>query len=432
MEWLTLACFCTSLLLCIIFNISILYALTFGLVLFWLYGKHKGFSWSSLARMTLSGISKSNTILYTFILIGILTALWRAAGTIPLIVCYATELINPSIFLLVTFLLNCLVSAFTGTSFGTVATIGVICATMSSVLHIDLLFTGGAILSGIYYGDRCSPVSTSALLIAELTKTDIFQNIKLMFRSSLIPFLLTCFLYACLGFFINYDFAELNLQAIFQRQFHLSWIELLPVLVILLLSVLRVNVKITMITSILISIPLCLFLQHIPPELLFDIAVFGFYTNDSEINSMLSGGGILSMLQVCGIVCLSSSYSDIFQKTGLLDKPKQTITNLSSKTTPYAATLFTSIITGIIACNQTFTIILTNQLCQNLTTEKYDFANNLEDTAVVVSPLIPWSIACSVPLASIEAPNTAILFAFYLYLLPAWRLLYSLYTKIKT
>ena len=101
--------------------------------------------------------------------------------------------------LLASFLLCCLVSFLTGTSFGSAATIGVICMTMADSMGIPSIYTGGAILAGIFFGDRCSPVSTSALLVSELTKTDLFSNIRNMLRSALVPFALCCIIYAQLG-----------------------------------------------------------------------------------------------------------------------------------------------------------------------------------------------------------------------------------------
>ena len=183
MEFLTLGIFCALLILCIMTGKSILYALLAGFILFSLYGKRKGYAWKQIGRMAVQGIGKVKNILITFVLIGMLTALWRQAGTIPAVICYTVHLIKPSTFLLMTFLLNCLISVLTGTALGTAATIGVVCATMASALGIQPWMTGGAILSGVYFGDRCSPVSTSALLVAELTETSIYDNIKNMIKS---------------------------------------------------------------------------------------------------------------------------------------------------------------------------------------------------------------------------------------------------------
>ena len=140
----------------------------------------------------------------------------------------------------------------------------------------------------------------------------------------------------------------------------------------------------------------------------------------------MNGGGILSMLKVSGIVCLSSSYSGIFRETGLLDGAKKAIEHLAARNGNYTAALLTSVLTGMIACNQTLTILLTRQLCQDVYTNNSDLALDLEDTAVITSPMIPWSIAGSVPLAAIGAGPGAIPFGFYLILLPVCRLLYDM------
>jgi NhaC family Na+:H+ antiporter len=428
-EWLILGLFCAALLACIALKLSILYALLFGLVLFLLYGKHKNFSWRELLKMALDGVLAVKSILITFLLIGTLTAFWRAAGTIPFIVCFAATPLRPLVFLLMTFLLCCGVSALTGTAFGTAATMGVICATMATTMGVDLRLVGGAILSGVYFGDRCSPVSTSALLVAELTKTKIYDNIWRMLRSALVPFLLTCLAFALLGLSNTYSGSAPDLREIYGREFALHWVTLIPAAVILLMSVLRVNVKLTMAASILSAIPLCLALQHIAPVALLRMAISGYCASDMDVAAIVNGGGIMSMLKVAGIVCLSASYSGIFQKTGLLDGAKLVVERLSAKSNPFAATLCTSIIAGMVACNQTLTVILTHQLCGNQHEIKSDFANDLEDSAIVIAPLIPWSIAGGVPLATVGAPTAALLFACYLYLLPLWRLIVSFMRK---
>lgn len=429
MEIVTLSLFCAALLLCVLSGLSILYALLIGLIIFSLYGKKKGYRWSELAQMSFAGIKTVKNILITFVLIGVLTALWRDAGTIPIIVCYAIKLIQPSLFLVMVFLLNCLVSILTGTAFGTAATMGVICATIAAAMQINPLLVGGAVLSGVYFGDRCSPVSTSALLIAELTQTNIIQNIKGMLRSSWVPFLITCVLYVLAGLQSGHLGEVPNLQALFSREFTLSWVAVLPAVVIIVISLLQVNVKATITASILTSLPICILVQNTPVTDLPRLILLGYSAADAEAASMLNGGGIISMLKVTAIVCLSSSYSGIFQKTGLLDRAKLAINVLSERTTSYTAILCTSIVSGIIACNQTLTIILAHQLCNQAESDNKRLAIHLEDTAVVAAPLVPWSIAGAVPLASIGAPSSSVFFACFLYLLPIWRLAVELLTR---
>ena len=126
MELLVISLFCMALMLCIVFNISVLYALVTGLILFCIYGHLKGYRIGQIAHMILSGVKTTKNVLIVLVLIGMLTALWRACGTIPVIICYAAKLIQPKTVIILSFILNCGVSFLTGTSFGTVATMGVI------------------------------------------------------------------------------------------------------------------------------------------------------------------------------------------------------------------------------------------------------------------------------------------------------------------
>lgn len=418
MEVLTIGIFCALLIICIITGKSILYALLAGLIIFSLYGKKQGYSWRQISRMALQGAWKVKNILLTFILIGMLTALWRQAGTIPAIICYTVHLIKPSTFLLMTFLLNCLISVLTGTALGTAATIGVVCATMASALGIPSWMTGGAILSGVYFGDRCSPVSTSALLVAELTETGIYTNIKNMIKSALAPFTITCILYLTVSIQLHGKTEMPDLGHAFGSEFRLSWIALLPAAVILLLSVVQAGVKIAMIASIVTAIPVCICLQNMAFTELPELLLNGFHSTDVTVAAMLNGGGITSMLKVGAIVCISSSYSGIFQATGILNGFQKMVCLLADRTKPYFAVLVTSILTSVMACNQTLAIMLTGQLCSRTEPDKLRFANNLEDSAVIIAPLVPWSIACAVPLTAAGAPGYSVLFAVFLYLLP--------------
>lgn len=422
-ESMTLILFAATLLGCILLHVPILIALIIGYFIFCIYGLGKQHTLSQLLRMSATGIYTVKNILLTFLLIGMLTALWRASGTIPVIIVYAANLISPGVFIVMAFLLNCLVSVLTGTAFGTAATIGVICMTMARTMGIPPVLAGGAILSGAFFGDRCSPVSTSALLISELTGTNLFQNIKGMIRTALVPFLASCAIYIAMGFAVpGQQDSGMEVQALFAGNFRLHWVLLLPAAAILILSALKINVKVSMLASIVTAAILCLLLQRLELSQMLSLLIFGYRSPNEQIAAMLNGGGIVSMVNVAAIVCLSSSYAGIFEGTGLLTSLKSRIEAFSQKTSAYGSILCTSIVAAMIACNQTLAIMLTHQLCKDLEKDGRQMALDLENSAVVVSPLIPWSIACAVPLAAVSAPVTCVFAACYLYLLPLWRL----------
>ena len=422
MEIIILAIFALSLTLCVIFDVSILIALVFGYLLFFGYGLYRRHSPKVLLKKSLSGILTVKNILLTFILIGMITAVWRAGGTIPYIIYHASGLCTPPVMLPLTFLLCCMMSVLTGTAFGTAATVGVICAAMAHTMSIPVYLTGGAVLAGSFFGDRCSPMSTSALLVSELTKTDIYTNIVGMVKTSVVPFVLSCAAYLGLGLMCGASENTADVAGIFEANFNLTPIVLIPVAAIIILSLLRINVKIAMSVSIVSGFVTTLLTQDIGFAELLRSALTGYNPTDSELAALLSGGGITSMAKVFCIVCLSSCYSGIFRETGFLDGIRRHIDGMATYLTPFGCVLCTSLVCGMVACNQTLCIMLTDQLCGQLYPDKNERAIVFENTAVVVSPLIPWSIAAGVPLTSAGSSSLGIVFAVYLWVLPLWEL----------
>ena len=136
--------------------------------------------------MLWSGVRSVRNILIIFGLIGMLTAVWRASGTLPFIIHHTLQWVDPAYFILWVFLLCCLLSLLLGTAFGSVSTLGVIFMMLARSAGLDELATAGAIMSGIYVGDRCSPVSSSAALVCALTNTNIYANMRRMWTTCLL------------------------------------------------------------------------------------------------------------------------------------------------------------------------------------------------------------------------------------------------------
>ena len=199
MELAVLTLFAVLLIGALAAGVPILYALIAGLILFSAYSLKCGFTLEQTGKMCLKGVNTVKNVLITMTIIGVLTGLWRSSGTIPAIVGYCVQLITPSVFLLLTFLLNSLVSFLIGTSFGTAATMGAICIAMAQAMDISLALAGGAAISGAFFGDRCSPVSTSTLLVAEVTHTDMYKNIPKLMKDSIVPFVMSCVAYLVMG-----------------------------------------------------------------------------------------------------------------------------------------------------------------------------------------------------------------------------------------
>ena len=413
--------FSLSLIFCLFLKYSVIYALIVGYIIFVTYGLIKGHDLKVLIKKSFEGVLTVKNILLVFVLIGMITALWRASGTIAFIVYMGSKLISPSILILLTFLLCSILSFLIGTSLGTAATMGVICISIGKAMEINPYYLGGAVLSGIYFGDRCSPMSTSALLITELTKTNLYTNVKLMLKTSIIPFITSCLFYLFLGLKSSTSPVSIDTTNIFKENYNLNIVVIVPAILIIILSLFKVNVKKTMLVSIVISFIIAMFFQKESVTSLINYCVYGFHHSNEKLNLMMKGGGILSMLNVGLIVAISSSYSGIFKETKMLVLMKKYLKEFSKKTSNYFVIFLSSIISGAIACNQSLGIILTYELCEELE-DKQNMAIILENTIVLLAGLIPWNIAMAVPLKTVDIGLMSGLFAFYLYFLPLWNL----------
>lgn len=425
MELWILAAFSAALIACLAAGKSLILALLAGFLLFFSYGVKTGHPFSEMARLAVSGVKTAKNVIVTLILVGMLTAAWRVSGTIPYIVYHASQWCDGSAVLLASFLLCALVSALTGTSFGTAATIGVICMTIANNMNIPPMYSGGAIMAGAYFGDRCSPMSTSALLVAAITKTDIFTNCRLMVKTSIVPCLLTCAVYAAMGMLFQDGGAHHDAAGLFRQAFTLSWITLIPAALVIILSARRIDVKIIMVISTAAAAAIAVSTQQLTPLEVLTVCLLGFHPADPALARLASGGGAVSMTDVVAIICISSSYAGMFSGTGFLRGIQGHMAALSRRATPFGAVIATSVATSMVSCNQTLATMLTHQLCQSVEPDPQRLAIHLENTVIVISALVPWSIACSAFLAIIDAPLASVPLACYLYFIPLWNFLTS-------
>ena len=320
MELWILAAFSAALIACLASGKSLILALLAGFLLFFSYGVKTGHPFSEMARLAVSGVKTAKNVIVTLILVGMLTAAWRVSGTIPYIVYHASQWCDGSAVLLASFLLCALVSALTGTSFGTAATIGVICMTIANSMNIPPMYSGGAIMAGAYFGDRCSPMSTSALLVAAITKTDIFTNCRLMVKTAMIPFVLTCAVYAAMGLLFQDGSAHHDAAGLFRQAFTLSWITLIPAALVIILSARHVDVKLIMIASTAAAAAIAVGTQQMNPLEVLTVCLLGFHPANPALARLASGGGAVSMTDVVAIICISSSYAGMFSGTGFLHR----------------------------------------------------------------------------------------------------------------
>ena len=349
-----------------------------------------------------------------FVLIGMLTAVWRSAGTIPYIIHHCLPWVDPAHFHLWVFLLCSLLSLLLGTSFGTSSTLGVVFMLLARTAGLDPLLTAGAVMSGIYVGDRSSPMSSSAALVCALTGTSIYDNVRLMWRTSLLPFFRGCLAYVLLPSARAESLPHVD--GLFADGLVLDARALLPAVFMLVPLLLRWDVKKIMACSILAGCVVSLAVQQMAPAALLRCLVLGYEPPAGM--EMLAGGGLLSMAQVAGIVLLTSAYAGLLEATGLLDGLSSLCKRLSLRLGAFRTTVLAGLPVAAVSCNQTLGIMLTKQLCAPLWQNGKEMVLPLENGIVLLAAIIPWSIAGSVPCAIMGVGPECLPYAFYLYMVP--------------
>lgn len=410
--------FFTLLLLCLLSSASVSWALAGGLLLFWLYGKRQGYSHRQLAEMAWRELKKGLIVVVVVFLIGIITGLWRAGGTIAFCIVQGMELVTPNLFLVVAFLLCAALSYVLGTSFGVSSTMGVILMAIAHSGGVDPVITAGVILSGVYFGDRCSPASSAAVLVATVSETDLYTNVRNMLRTGLLPTLLTIGIYAALSFAHPITAVDATVLTSMRDAFSISWIALLPALIMFILPLCKVPIRISMLCSITVAALIAFFLQGFSVPEILSIAWNGYHPENKALAQVLGGGGVMSMLSSYVIVSLASMYSGILRGTGALDALDRKAAALAARIGRFPAMAVVTTLCVSVLCNQAVTVMLGTQLMRSSYTDKDELAQDMENSGIMIAGLIPWSIACSVPLSMLGSDARSVPYAALLWLTP--------------
>lgn len=202
------ALFMGAMVACLVTGYDMFWALLFGIVIFLLRGKANGYSWRDMWKAMWDEGSKILSLIVIFLLIGVITGLWRSCGTIAFFIYYGIQLITPKLFILIAFLLTCLLSYALGTSFGVIGIAGIILMAMARSGGVSEVVTAGTVLAGAFFGDRCSPVSSSASLVAALTESSLYDNLKMMRRTGWLPLGVSVAIYGVLS--VTHPLTQMN------------------------------------------------------------------------------------------------------------------------------------------------------------------------------------------------------------------------------
>lgn len=416
------AVFLAAMITCVILGWSGIWALWLGILLFAVLGLRRGLTVKELWGFAWREGRKLTPLLVFFLLIGCTTGLWRSSGTIAWFIYYGVQIIRPHLFVLVAFLLTCLLSYALGTSFGVVGTAGVILMALGRSGGVSIPVAAGTVLAGAFFGDRCSPASSSALLVAAMTETKQYDNIKMMHKTGLLPMALSLAFFGVLSWRHPLNVMDDALLRSLHDTFSLTPWVVIPAAIMLLLPLFKVNIRWAMLAGVVVAFAESVLCQHLPFADVLLTALRGYKAPAGALQDILSGGGIASMVECSVLVMTTGLLGGLLGGLHVFDAIQQKLEHVADRAGLFPAALLTSTAAAAVFCNQSIAVMMGATMLRD-TYEKRgasreELAIDLENSGIVTAGLIPWSIANSIPLAMLGASANATLYAALLYLIP--------------
>ena len=361
-----------------------------------------GHRYASIKAAMTSGIAKGLGAIYIFILIGVLVASLLESGTIGSLIYYGIDLLHPAVFLPAGLLLCTLMSLATGTSWGTIATAGVVLVGLGEALGIPLPVVAGMVISGASFGDKMSPVSDTTVLAAMTAETDIYAHIRSMFYTSGPTYIICLAAFSLLGLqFAGQSLSEQTLvefQSGLSSEFVIGPLALLPLLVLLALSLKRVPAEPSMLASVATAVALAVAVQDRTLVDVLNSLQGGYVANTGleQLDSLLNRGGIQSMMWTLSLALIALALGGLLDRAGFV----RVLMNGILARMRRAASLMTATIGSGLVANMSMgeaylSIIFGGQLFkasyEEQKLENHLMSRCLEEGATLTTPLIPWT-----------------------------------------
>lgn len=375
-----------------------------------------GHKWLDLRAGIVKSIGSAMTAILILLLIGSLAGTWLLGGIVPAMIYYGLQILNPTIFLVAACVVSAIVSLATGSSWSTVATLGVALLGIGRALGIPDGVIGGAIISGAYFGDKMSPLSDTTNLAPAMAGTDLFTHIRYMAWTTIPSISITLIIFLIIGL-ISYsgsEYSDINpvLNAIDNTFYITPVLFLVPALVIFLI-IRKVPALPALFIGTLAGAVCALIFQ---PQIIeqvsqiddrFHVAAYiaimkSMYTNitvvteNEMVNSLLSTGGMSGMLNTVWLIISAMIFGGIMESSGLLHRITEAVIKLAHNTgSLVASTAGTCIFFNVTASDQYLSIVVPGRMFAETYRERglkpQNLSRTLEDSGTVTSVLVPWN-----------------------------------------
>jgi len=416
-----------------------------------------GYDWETLQDGIVKSISSTLSAILILLLIGSLAGTWFLSGVVPAMIYYGLQVLNPTIFLIAACIVCAIVAIATGSSWTTVATVGVALLGIGKALGLSEGMIGGAIISGAYFGDKLSPLSDTTNLAPAMAGTDLFTHIKYMVYTTAPSFIISLILFGILGFTSSDGGALADIDGVLmgiQEKFHITpWLFLVPVVVLVLIVKKTPAVPALLIGSLLGALFAVIFqpaavreVADVAGESNFVQAFVGVMksmygsisitTSNEIVNELFSTGGMAGMLNTIWLIVCAMVFGGVMETAGFLKRIAAAIISLAHTTgSLIASTVGTCIFFNITASDQYLAIVVPGRMFADVYKERglhpKVLSRTLEDSGTVTSVLVPWN-TCGMTQATVlgVATFTYLPYAFFNLISPVMTIIFG-YANIK-
>lgn len=380
--------------------------------------------WKAIELAMVNNISGVATALIILLIIGALSGSWMISGVVPTLIYYGMQIIHPSFFLASTCITCAIVSVMTGSSWTTIATIGIALLGIGQAQGFEDGWIAGAIISGAYFGDKISPLSDTTVLASSVTDTPLFKHIKYMMITTVPSMIITLTIFTVAGFAHEATATDqiAMYSASLRETFHISlWLLIVPVITGILIAK-RIPSIITLFISATLAGIFALFFQ---PHLLQEISglpvqdmqsqfkglIMTFYgstqvqTGNPDLNDLVSTRGMSGMMNTIWLIICAMCFGGAMTASGMLGSITSVFIRFMKRTVGLvASTVASGLFLNICTADQYISIILTGNMFKDIYQKKgYEsrlLSRTTEDSVTVTSVLIPWN-TCGMTQATI-------------------------------
>ncbi|MBS4208153.1 Na+/H+ antiporter NhaC [Bacillus sp. FJAT-50079] len=398
----------------------------------------RGWSWHEVEKMMVNGVARALPAVFILLIIGIIVGTWIASGVIPTIIYYGLSIMKPSLFVPLVALVTGIVSITLGSSFISIATIGLAFMVIGEGLGFSPGLVAGAVISGAYFGDKLSPVSDTTNIAPVMADTDLFSHIKHMLWDTIPAFAIAILMYWVAGLFgaTNSTVSTENIDIIthaLQGAFTIHPLLLLMPLLTIYLMIKRAPAIPALIGVSLLGGLLAVIFQGISVTEIVKVMTNGFSvtTEIEAVDSLLNQGGLMSMLGTVALLIIATAFGGILEETGafnvltgkIMEKVRSTGMLISS-------TILSTFVVAFASGAQFLAIILPartfTKKYKDMGIDTKNLSRSVEAAGTVGINLVPWSVPVVFAVGILGvSPGEFIPYSFFVFLVPLINIIFG-------